>query len=86
MYAVTGKLKGFDQLLNLVLDEVEEELQGESLSSSDTTNSRINMSVYSEPEEGSRSLGLVVLRGPTITLINPVEGSAEIENPFAEQE
>ena len=32
-YAVTGKLKGFDQLLNLVLDDVEEELQGVSLSS-----------------------------------------------------
>jgi hypothetical protein len=27
--AVTGLLKGYDQLLNLVLDEVEEELQGE---------------------------------------------------------
>jgi U6 snRNA-associated Sm-like protein LSm7 len=26
--AVTGILKGYDQLLNLVLDEVEEELQG----------------------------------------------------------
>ena len=25
---VTGILKGYDQLLNLVLDEVEEELQG----------------------------------------------------------
>jgi small nuclear ribonucleoprotein (snRNP)-like protein len=29
--AVTGILKGYDQLLNLVLDEVEEEASGKSL-------------------------------------------------------
>jgi len=59
-------LKGYDQLLNLVLDEVEEELQ--------------------EPEPRSRALGLVVLRGPTITLLSPVDGSEEIANPFIAQE
>ncbi|KAG5338153.1 hypothetical protein E4T56_gene8436 [Termitomyces sp. T112] len=63
---VTGILKGYDQLLNLVLDEVEEELQ--------------------EPEPHSRALGLVVLRGPTITLLSPVDGSEEISNPFVNQE
>ncbi|KAI5118626.1 hypothetical protein M0805_006994 [Coniferiporia weirii] len=63
---VTGILKGFDQLLNLVLDEVEEQFQ--------------------EPEQHTRTLGLVVLRGPTITLLSPVDGSAEIDNPFAEQQ
>ncbi len=30
LIAVTGMLKGYDQLLNLVLDEVTEELQGRS--------------------------------------------------------
>ncbi|KAF8515727.1 U6 snRNA-associated Sm-like protein LSm7 [Hysterangium stoloniferum] len=59
---VTGILKGYDQLLNLVLDEVEEEI--------------------AEPEPHRRTLGLVVLRGPTITLLSPVDGSEEIENPF----
>ncbi|KAL0952369.1 hypothetical protein HGRIS_006647 [Hohenbuehelia grisea] len=59
---VTGLLKGYDQLLNLVLDEVQEELQ--------------------HPEPRTRSLGLVVLRGPTITLLSPVDGSEEIANPF----
>ncbi|KAK0463209.1 uncharacterized protein EV420DRAFT_1264813 [Desarmillaria tabescens] len=59
---VTGILKGYDQLLNLVLDEVEEEIL--------------------EPEVHKRSLGLVVLRGPTITLLSPVDGSDEIANPF----
>ncbi|KAI0764085.1 hypothetical protein BC629DRAFT_1596771 [Irpex lacteus] len=64
---VTGVLKGFDQLLNLVLDDVEENIQ-------------------TETESRTRSLGLVVLRGPTITLLSPVDGSEEIANPFLAQE
>jgi len=63
---VTGILKGYDQLLNLVLDDVEEQLQ--------------------EPEVHTRSLGLTVLRGPTITLLSPVDGLEEIANPFNPQE
>ncbi|TFK96099.1 hypothetical protein BDV98DRAFT_576597 [Pterulicium gracile] len=59
---VTGILKGYDQLLNLVLDQVEEEVL--------------------EPQPTKRSLGLAVLRGPTITLLSPVDGSEEIANPF----
>ncbi|EDR09380.1 uncharacterized protein LACBIDRAFT_234170, partial [Laccaria bicolor S238N-H82] len=62
---VTGILKGYDQLLNLVLDEVEEEASG-------------------NPKP--RQLGLVVLRGPTITILSPVDGSEEIANPFLAQE
>ncbi|KAF9028064.1 U6 snRNA-associated Sm-like protein LSm7 [Hymenopellis radicata] len=58
---VTGMLKGYDQLLNLVLDEVEEEILA--------TNTQTRT-------------WLVVLRGPTITLLSPVDGSEEIENPF----
>jgi len=63
---VVGVLKGYDQLLNLVLDEVEETVQ--------------------EPQPHTRRLGLAVLRGPTITIISPVDGSAEIENPFVAPE
>jgi len=63
---VTGTLKGYDQLLNLVLDEVEEQIN--------------------EPEPQTRRLDLVVLRGPTITLLSPVDGSEEIANPFVAQE
>ncbi|EPQ55830.1 U6 snRNA-associated Sm-like protein LSm7 [Gloeophyllum trabeum ATCC 11539] len=63
---VTGVLKGFDQLLNLVLDEVEEQ--------------------PTEPSPRKRNLGLVVLRGPTITLLSPVDGFEEIANPFVAQE
>ncbi|KAI0298986.1 U6 snRNA-associated Sm-like protein LSm7 [Multifurca ochricompacta] len=63
---VTGILKGYDQLLNLVLDEVQEQVQ--------------------EPEPRIRTLGLAVLRGPTITLLSPVDGLEEISNPFISQE
>ncbi|KAE9403749.1 U6 snRNA-associated Sm-like protein LSm7, partial [Gymnopus androsaceus JB14] len=63
---VTGVLKGYDQLLNLVLDDVEEEVE--------------------LPEPRKRSLGLAVLRGPTIILLSPVDGSEEIANPFLAQE
>lgn len=63
---VIGVLKGFDQLLNLVLDDVEEDL--------------------TVPNPRKRSLGLVVLRGPTITLLSPVDGFEEIANPFMAEE
>jgi len=59
---VQGTLKGYDQLLNLVLDDVVEQIL--------------------EPEPHTRTLGLAVLRGPTITLVSPVDGSEEISNPF----
>ncbi|KZV72415.1 U6 snRNA-associated Sm-like protein LSm7, partial [Peniophora sp. CONT] len=59
---VTGVLKGYDQLLNLVLDDVKEDV--------------------ADPEPRTRSLGLAVLRGPTITLLSPVDGFEEIANPF----
>jgi len=63
---VTGILKGFDQLLNLVLDEVEESVL--------------------EPQPHTRKIGLAVLRGPQITILSPVDGSEEIDNPFASGE
>lgn len=39
-----------------------------------------------ESEQTTRTLGLVVLRGPTITLLSPVDGHEEISNPFLAQE
>jgi U6 snRNA-associated Sm-like protein LSm7 len=39
-----------------------------------------------DPEVHIRSLGLTVLRGPTITLLSPVDGLEEIANPFVAQE
>ena len=40
----------------------------------------------SDPEPRIRALGLAVLRGPTITLLSPVDGLEEIANPFLAQE
>jgi len=67
---VVGLLKGYDQLMNLVLDDVEEFLRDAEGNISDQT----------------RSLGLVVLRGPNLVLISPVDGSEEIANPFLQDQ
>ena len=41
---------------------------------------------FADPEPRTRTLGLAVLRGPTITLLSPVDGLEEISNPFVAQE
>ena len=65
-----------------MLDEVEEELQGKICLQINA----IILTTAAEPEPHMRALGLVVLRGPTITLLSPVDGSEEISNPFVNQE
>lgn len=68
---VIGLLKGWDQLMNLVLDQVKETLR--------------------DPEDDNklldqtRDLGMVVVRGPLLLSISPVDGSEVIENPFQNQ-
>ncbi|KAF9905061.1 Sm-like protein lsm7 [Lobosporangium transversale] len=66
-----GTLKGYDPLLNLVLDETEEYLR--------------------DPEDGrlldqTRTLGLIICRGPAVILISPMDGTMEIANPFIQEE
>lgn len=78
---VTGILKGYDQLLNLVLDEVEEEVQGTYMRHH-PSRILLMVAILVEPQVHTRSLGLTVLRGPTITLLSPVDGLEEIANPF----
>lgn len=79
-----GTLKGFDQLLNLVLDDVVENIQ---TGTQDFTAHTLAKSDFSaETEQSTRLLGLVVCRGPTITLLSPVDGFEEIANPFMAQE
>ncbi|THY25701.1 U6 snRNA-associated Sm-like protein LSm7 [Aureobasidium pullulans] len=68
---VTGTLKGYDQLMNLVLDDVKEITRG-------MTNDEGNTS--------SRPLGLLVARGTLLVLISPLDGSEEIANPFVQTE
>ncbi|EFP84386.2 Sm-like protein lsm7 [Puccinia graminis f. sp. tritici] len=70
---ITGILKGYDQLLNLVMDEVEEILREPE-----------GATVTSPPK--TRSLGLAVIRGTSLVVINPVDGYEEIANPFINQQ
>ncbi|KAJ1407329.1 Sm-like protein Lsm7 [Sesbania bispinosa] len=65
---VTGTLKGYDQLLNLVLDEAVEFLRDpdDPLKTTDQT----------------RNLGLIVCRGTAVMLVSPTDGTDEIANPF----
>ncbi|XP_043690676.1 sm-like protein LSM7 [Telopea speciosissima] len=67
---VTGILKGYDQLLNLVLDGATEFLRDpdDPLKTTDQT----------------RTLGLIVCRGTAVMLVSPTDGTEEIANPFTQ--
>ncbi|CAL1530027.1 unnamed protein product [Lymnaea stagnalis] len=68
----SGILKGFDQLLNLVLDGTTEYLRDPDDPFKLT--------------EDTRALGLVVCRGTSVVLICPADGMEAIANPFVQQE
>ncbi|KAK9803430.1 hypothetical protein WJX72_012170 [[Myrmecia] bisecta] len=65
---VQGVLKGYDQLLNLVMDETIEYLRDpeDPLRLTDQT----------------RTLGLIVCRGTAVMMVSPTTGTEEIPNPF----
>ncbi|KMZ64215.1 U6 snRNA-associated Sm-like protein LSm7 [Zostera marina] len=69
---VIGNLKGYDQLLNLVLDEAVEYLRDpdDPLKITDVT----------------RRIGLIICRGTAVMLVSPTDGTDEIANPFMSQE
>lgn len=69
---VSGILKGFDPLVNLVLDNTLEYLRDPDEPMKLT--------------EDTRTLGLVVCRGTSIVLICPVDGMEAIANPFVPQD
>jgi len=90
---VTGTLKGYDQLLNLVLDDTQEFLRGapglwqtkRKFPPLTRAHSRsAGWCCLTDPQdmtrvmEQTRELGLVVCRGTLITLICPVDGMEEI--------
>lgn len=70
--AVVGTLKGYDQLLNLVLDEAIEHMRESEGAQASTTR--------------TRKLGLVVPRGTSVMVVAPLDGTEEIANPFMSQE
>ncbi|CAG7555076.1 unnamed protein product [Fusarium equiseti] len=89
---VKGTLKGYDALMNLVLDDVHEVVRGMPLHhiySSYTPLCTPTADIIFTDDEGNestRSLGLVVVRGTLLVLVSPVDGSEEIANPFVQAE
>eukprot|EP01117_Protostelium_nocturnum_P010694 TRINITY_DN3851_c0_g1_i1.p1 TRINITY_DN3851_c0_g1~~TRINITY_DN3851_c0_g1_i1.p1 ORF type:complete len:101 (+),score=47.32 TRINITY_DN3851_c0_g1_i1:207-509(+) len=69
---VVGLLKGYDTLVNLVLDECEEFIRDSEDSQRMT--------------DQKRYLGVVVCRGSAVMLISPTDGTEEISNPFAQND
>ncbi|XP_008579032.1 PREDICTED: U6 snRNA-associated Sm-like protein LSm7 isoform X3 [Galeopterus variegatus] len=67
-----GILKGFDPLLNLVLDGTIEYMRDPD-------------DQYKLTED-TRQLGLVVCRGTSVVLICPQDGMEAIPNPFIQQQ
>lgn len=71
-------LKGYDDLANIVLHDTIEYLRGKikrlffSIDPSDP---------YNITDE-TRKLGVVVLRGPSLMMVTPMEGYEEIDNPY----
>jgi len=71
---LTGTLKGFDQLVNLVLEDAEETLVGNSNVGGNSKSS------------GVRKVGTVMCKGTAVTLVTPLDGYGEIANPFVNSE
>ena len=69
---VTGTLKGFDQLLNLVLDGAVEHLR--------------DFEDALKITEETRELGLLVCRGTSVMVVSALDSMEEIANPFLAQE
>ncbi|CAK9114016.1 U6 snRNA-associated Sm-like protein LSm7, partial [Durusdinium trenchii] len=71
--SVVGVLKGFDPLVNLVLDETVETIMDPE--DPDT------------PTDETRHLGLTVVRGTSVMLVCPAEGMVETKtDPFQQQQ
>lgn len=69
---VVGVLKGYDQLMNLVLEDVVEQLR-------DADDDAILT-------ENTRPLGTVVVRGPQMLTLSPLDGTETISNPFQQEQ
>lgn len=66
-----GTLKGYDDLVNLVLENCTEFVRDPATQM---------------PTEQTRTLGLAVVRGTQVSLVAPHEGAEEIANPFVTAE
>ena len=66
-----GTLKGYDDLVNLVLEDCIEYMR----------DPETHM-----PTDRTRKLGLAVIRGTQVSLVAPQDGAEEIANPFVNAE
>ena len=66
---IVGTLRGFDPMVNIVLDDATEFLRNPD-------------DPYTASGQ-TRALGRVVCRGNNVTMCAPEQGYEEIENPFA---
>lgn len=80
---ITGVLTGFDQLMNLVLENVEETITG-TLNFFLIPNSFILTAAEDAPAK-KRNFGRVVVRGTSLLTLGPFDGSEEIDNPFVQE-
>jgi U6 snRNA-associated Sm-like protein LSm7 len=69
-FPASGVLKGYDALLNLVLDNAVEYMRDDE----------------GQRGEETRALGLIVARGTAITVVAPQDGVEVIANPFIQAE
>ncbi|EFC50501.1 predicted protein, partial [Naegleria gruberi] len=75
---VYGTLRGFDNMINLVLEDCYEfirDLQDHHNRQTDENN-----------KQYVRKLGIVICRGTSLMHLCPVDGTEEIENPFEDNE
>ena len=94
-YIATGILKGYDQLLNLVLDGTIEHVQGMTplllwhIIPIVWYRALFGTAAPDDPfkiTDETRNLGLVVCRGTAVVLICPADSMETIANPFIQQE
>eukprot|EP00761_Pharyngomonas_kirbyi_P000615 gb/GECH01000615.1/.p1 GENE.gb/GECH01000615.1/~~gb/GECH01000615.1/.p1 ORF type:complete len:129 (+),score=32.18 gb/GECH01000615.1/:1-387(+) len=79
---VYGVLKGYDTMLNIVLDDAREYLRDPQ-----DANRRLLKPDPQDPSQerytaATRFIGVVVCRGSAVMTISPVDGTHTIDNPF----
>ena len=85
---MTGILKGYDQLLNLVLEDVTETMRDTEDHNVLTRHTRklTSSSSSSSSSDNSALPSQLVCRGTAVMVVSLAQGTQEVSNPFGEQE
>ena len=78
---MSGILKGYDQLLNLVLEDAVETMRDVD----DHTVLSRNTRALTSKTSGEKNANRVVCRGTAVMVVSLQQGIQEVSNPFAEQ-